>query len=110
MWPLSTVTEPNRFMSSIARAPSSVPQPHFSYTVHSGMWANTTIGISADFPLRSSAIHLSYSSPRFPSPPAWGVYRLLIGHQLDTERESIEIIEELAALCALGKRVARVGG
>src|SRR5262245_63691043 len=53
------------------RAPSPVPQPHFSYTLHNGIWANTTIGISADFPLRSSAIHLSCSSPRFPSPPTF---------------------------------------
>ena len=30
MWPFSTVTEPNRFSSSSAWAPSLVPQPHFS--------------------------------------------------------------------------------
>src|SRR3954451_19730370 len=36
MCPFSTVTEPNRFSSSSACAPSSVPQPHSLATVQSG--------------------------------------------------------------------------
>src|ERR1700745_3214731 len=35
------------------------------------MWANTTIGVEADLPLRSSASQASCSSPRVPRPPAF---------------------------------------
>ena len=45
MCPLRTLTEPKRFRRASAFAPSSVPQPQSAYTVHNGMWANTTIGL-----------------------------------------------------------------
>ena len=45
MWPLSTVTEPKRASSASACAESCVPQPHSGAIVHSGMCANTTIGV-----------------------------------------------------------------
>ena len=56
MWPLSTVTEPNRLSNSSARPESSVPQPHCSYTTHSGIWANSTTGIDALLPEIVSAV------------------------------------------------------
>src|SRR5450759_5194726 len=69
MWPLSTVTEPKRFRVASACALSSVPQPHCGYSAHNGICANTTTGVDADLPFRSSSIHLSCSSPRLPMPP-----------------------------------------
>src|SRR4029453_19102785 len=70
IWPFSTVTEPKPLTYSSARAPSSVPQPHCGYTVHSGMCANSTIGVDFERPLRSASSHSSCSLPRLPRPPA----------------------------------------
>ena len=45
MCPFRTDTDPNRFRYDSARSLSSVPHPHSGYTDHSGMCANTTIGV-----------------------------------------------------------------
>src|SRR5580700_4058137 len=71
MCPFSTVTEPNFFKYASACALSSVPQPHSEYTLHSGMCANTTIGVLCFKCFTSSSSHSSCSCPSVPSPPAF---------------------------------------
>src|ERR1700674_2699171 len=71
MCPFSTVTEPNFFKYPSACALSSVPQPHSGYTDHSGMCANTTIGVLCFKCFTLSSSHSSCSCPSVPSPPAF---------------------------------------
>src|SRR6266481_3811502 len=71
MCPFSTVTEPNFFKYASACALSSVPQPHYGYTFHKGMGANTTIGVLFFKCFTSSSSHSSCSWPSVPSPPAF---------------------------------------
>lgn len=59
MWPLSTVSEPNRFRVLSTCSASRVPQPHFSYTVQRGTWANTTTGVLSLSPSTSFFNHSS---------------------------------------------------
>src|SRR5882762_5458256 len=40
------------------------------YSAVDGLWANTTMGIDFDLPLRSSSSHSSCAVPRLPRPPA----------------------------------------
>src|SRR6185312_7263886 len=70
MCPLSTVTDPNGLRYESACALSSVPQPHSGYTVHSGTWAKTTIGVLFERWRTSSSSHSSCSRPSEPMPPA----------------------------------------
>jgi len=46
---------------------SSVPQPQVGYIANSGMWLNTTIGVSLDRPATSRWMKSSWSTPRWPS-------------------------------------------
>src|SRR5436305_12607959 len=71
MCPFNTVTEPNFLRYDNACALSSVPQPHSGYTLHSGMCANTTIGVLCFRCFTSSSSHSSCSCPSDPSPPAF---------------------------------------
>src|SRR5260370_40923978 len=70
MCPFSTVTDPNFFRYASACALSSVPQPHFGYTDHSGICAKTTIGVLDFKCFTSSSSHSSCSCPSVPNPPA----------------------------------------
>src|SRR6185437_12826140 len=70
MWPLSTVTDPNRLSSASARSESSVPQPQSWYTVQSGTCANNTTGVLDASGFTSFSSQASCSTPSEPNPPA----------------------------------------
>ena len=82
-----------------ARAPSSVPQPHAGYTLHSGTCANTTIGVLLERCFTSRSIQSSCSAPNDPKPTRFQIENVYESHEMDSA--VVEAVPAAAVTCPL---------